>query len=91
MSLFNRKAPAHSELMQALTDRCNDAEKGLLLAQQELDGLRKLQTNRAALVSIVRDGRFIRFSFFRNGKLTTIETYSAIDCNVNAWIEELLN
>ena len=60
-------------------------------ADQRLKGIELLMADRAALVSIRRDGRMNKFTFVRNGELTVIETFGSWDDDPDRWRKILLD
>jgi hypothetical protein len=66
------------------------AEAALISASRQLDGIEAIQADRAALVSITRDGAVLKFTFVRNGELTVCETYGTLDQDVPGWRRALL-
>ena len=71
-------------------DRIKELNEALEIARQQLAAIELLQRDRACLISITREDRINRFTFVRNGQLTTIETYSMMDDNVTGWKRDLL-
>lgn len=59
-------------------------------AREHLAGVELRFKERAALVSIARQGRVNKFTFLRNNVLTTIETIGTWDDDVAAWKRALL-
>lgn len=66
------------------------ANTALALATEQLEGLELRLADRAALISIERNGRINRFLFVRNGQLLTIETMGTWDDDVEGWKKQLL-
>ena len=60
------------------------------IAQQELNGIQLRLKERAALVSLTREGRKLRFIFTRNNELITVEAIGTWDDDVDAWKRQLL-
>lgn len=65
-------------------------QAALATAEQHLAGIELRFAERAALVSITRQGRINKFMFLRNGQLTTIETMGTWDDDVEGWKKALL-
>lgn len=66
------------------------ATVALTEANEQLKGLQLTLADRAALISITRNGRMNRFMFVRNGQLLTIETMGTWDDDVDGWKKQLL-
>jgi phosphoribosylaminoimidazole-succinocarboxamide synthase len=77
-------------LRNSWKSRAQAAEAAAAQAKELLEGLALRLEDRAALISIVRDGRKLRFGFVRNGKLTYVECMGTWDDDVDAWKRELL-
>lgn len=73
-----------TEDLQALRDEIREAER-------KLAETTAIARDRAALISIVRTGRVIRFGFVRNGQMTFIEMMGTWDDDVDAWRAALLS
>lgn len=56
----------------------------LQTAMQQLEGIGLRLADRAALVSIVRDGRIIRFGFLRNHEVHYVQCMATWDVDVDA-------
>jgi hypothetical protein len=65
-------------------------QAALETAQQHLAGIELRFAERAALVSIARQGRINKFMFLRNGQLTTVECMGTWDDDVDGWKKALL-
>jgi hypothetical protein len=65
------------------------AQVGNRVAREELDGIQLRLANRAALISIARDGRALKFTFVRNGDVIVIETISTWSDDIDQWKKEL--
>jgi hypothetical protein len=70
--------------------RIRELERELAASAERLDAIELAQRDRAALVSIVQDGRSLIFTFVRNGKLTRCETYSTMEADVPGWKRALI-
>lgn len=69
----------------------NVAAKNARIAELEaLVETYKVIADRAALISIVREGRSLRFGFVRNDKVFYIETYATMGDDIAAWKRDLL-
>lgn len=55
------------------------------LTQAERDELNDFRTNYAMLVGIQREGRSLKFTYWRNGEQFEIECYATIEDNVSHW------
>ena len=80
---WRKRAGELAEQVEALT-KAQDALK------DGLAGMELRFKERAALVSITRNGRMIRFLFVRNDELIPIETFGTWDSDIAAWIDQLL-
>lgn len=78
---------SRAEAAEAALTQC---QAGLAIAQEHLAGIELRMNDRAALVSIVRQGRVNRFLFVRNGNTIMVETYSALEDDLPGWKRELL-
>lgn len=58
--------------------------------KQALDGMELRFKERAALMSIVREGRMIRFMFARDDKLHFIQMLGTWDDDLDQWKRDLL-
>jgi hypothetical protein len=71
--------------------RLAEAEAALAQASNTIKMVEAINADRACLISITRDNRRIKFTFVRNGQLTTIETMGTWDDDVDGWQRELLH
>lgn len=60
------------------------------IAREELQGIQLRLADRAALMSMVQDGRKVKLVFVRNGELTQIEVYRTMGDDWNAIEQRLL-
>lgn len=77
--------------MATAVDAFNRLNETIIDSERKLAEATAINRDRAALISIVREGRKLRFGFVRNGTLTFIETIGTWDDNVEAWREALLS
>ncbi len=75
---------------RATAARIKELEYALIDARNGLAGALRLQRERAALISAVRNGRYITLTFVRNGELTSVEFYATTDVDINALNKTLL-
>lgn len=65
-------------------------EAQLTALNEQLQGIELRFAEQASLISIVRDGRKIRFNFTRHGNLYSIEVMGTWDDDVDGWKRALL-
>lgn len=58
--------------------------------QQQIDALEAKLNSRTTLLNIEPDGKKVRFTFIRNGKITAISCYADMALNVGALRKELV-
>lgn len=87
--MFKSRKQLAADLIEAQAKRAA-SEASLALATDALDMLEKRMNDRAALISIVRDGRKIRFGFVRNQELHYIEMLGMWADDVDGWKAALL-
>ena len=72
-------------------ERCERLEQQLAAAHQGLTDASASMSDRAALVSLVRNGNYVRFTFVRHGELIELpELYAPMNFDVAAVKRELL-
>jgi hypothetical protein len=93
--MFNHQGkadPDHRDCLAQIGEwqgRAIAAEAALKVAQEGMEGFDLLMQQRASLVSITREGRYIRFMFMRNNRPTVIKVMGTWDDDVEGWKREL--
>lgn len=70
--------------------RIAELEAFIEAQNDRLKGIELLMANSAALISIVKQGRVLRFGFARNGKAFYIETIGMMSDDTETWKRALL-
>lgn len=74
---------------KAAEERIKELEKRLAEAKEYLDGMARLNADRAVLVSISKERSANVFTFLRNNELIKITTYSTMSDDVAGWKKAL--
>lgn len=70
--------------------RALEAEAQVQACREAMEGIDLRFRERAALMSITRDGALLRFTFVRHDQLHMIETYGTWSDDVEGWKRALL-
>lgn len=86
-----KRSPSTAQQLVETAAKLAASEEALKIATDCIDMLEKRMNERAAIISIVRDGRKIRFGFVRNQQLIYIETVGMWSDDVDGWKQQLLS